>query len=330
MNDILSQIRALLKEFTGYFNSIGRFYLKYQLFFRVLFVNVLLSDIFGGEKLICDTGQPGCQEMCVNRFAPITFKKVWELELWMVLIVDGIFILFVYANKRVLDKKKYEKIRKRLRVEEKQVKGDKVIIYSALTAFGYVVMLIIRLMMEIYFLRVEYQLAVHQSGKTGIQAFSLPEKYHCLTHIGEEFGDIEVSGTKDSARSDIFYFSEPLLACSQSRIEVPCWIPISHMKTKGLYFMYGVLIISTCLTFLELVMVMLNKVCKRNSNKALNGCLNDASNYHTQRSMVSNVSNGNINGNLHQRFDQNIPILGNDKQDYVKLLPDNSGTTEWF
>lgn len=85
-----------------HFNTVGKLYLKYQLIFRVLFVNILLNDIFGGEKLICDTNQVGCNEMCVNRFAPITFKKLWELELWMVLIVTGVFIVFVFANQEVI------------------------------------------------------------------------------------------------------------------------------------------------------------------------------------------------------------------------------------
>ena len=60
MKELLDATNTLIKEFTFYLNRLGKFYLKYQLFFRVLFVNVLLRDIFGGEKLICDTGQPGC------------------------------------------------------------------------------------------------------------------------------------------------------------------------------------------------------------------------------------------------------------------------------
>lgn len=260
MRDILSTVTALISDLTFYFNPVGKLYLKYQLIFRVLFVGILLSDIFGGEKLVCDTSQVGCTDMCVNRFAPITFKKLWELELWLVLIVTGIFIIFVYMNKTVMDPSKYKKMKKYLNVHEKKVKGDKVVVYSKFISMGYMVMLVIRIFGEFYFLRLEYNLAVHQSGKTGFQAFMLPEKYHCLTHIDEE---IEVTGRKDSAQSKIFYIDEPLEACSQSRFEVPCWIPNSRMKQKGLIFMYGVLIVSTVISFIELLTVMFSACCKR-------------------------------------------------------------------
>ena len=60
MKDLLVATTALLENVTFYLNPIGKSYLKYQLFFRVLFVGVLLSDIFGGDSLICDSNQPGC------------------------------------------------------------------------------------------------------------------------------------------------------------------------------------------------------------------------------------------------------------------------------
>ena len=109
MKDLLAALNEIIKDITYYFNTVGQLYLKYQLIFRVLFVNILLNDIFGGEKLICDTKQVGCEEMCVNRFAPITFKKLWELELWMVLIITGVFIIFVFANQEVVKLEKNHK-----------------------------------------------------------------------------------------------------------------------------------------------------------------------------------------------------------------------------
>ena len=63
MRDILSTVTALISDLTFYFNPVGKLYLKYQLIFRVLFVGILLSDIFGGEKLVCDTSQVGCTDI---------------------------------------------------------------------------------------------------------------------------------------------------------------------------------------------------------------------------------------------------------------------------
>jgi len=235
MKDLLAALNEIIKDITYYFNTVGQLYLKYQLIFRVLFVNILLNDIFGGEKLICDTKQVGCEEMCVNRFAPITFKKLWELELWMVLIITGVFIIFVFANQevvkleknhkrfanfmsvrkyevdnggekhKIVDPEKLKKMEGDIRVQE----GGKVVIYSRLISFGYVVMLLMRIFMELYFLNLEYELAVHQSGHKGWNAFVLPEKYHCKTNMLKpiETGNHYVSNYKlpDANESSVFY-----------------------------------------------------------------------------------------------------------------------------
>ena len=108
--------------------------------------------------------------------------------------------------------------------------------------------------MEFYFLGLEYELAVHQSGHKGIDAFVLPEKYHCRTNSIKQV-DVsyeEIYNLPDANKSSVFYIDEKLEACSQQRFEVVCWIPNSRMKTKGLYFMYAVLIVSTFLSVVEL------------------------------------------------------------------------------
>lgn len=290
MRDILGQLQGLYKDITDYFNPVGRAYLQYQLIFRVMFVNILLSDIFGGWKLICDTQQVGCQEMCINRFAPISFKKLWELELWFVLIVECIYIIFMYLNASVeavienpdhknknskrLEKmagiRRYEvvdgKKRRIERGDEIRKTDNKVVVYSRFTSIGYFIMLVVRILVEIYFLHIEYQLAIHQTGKTGIEAFELPEKYHCRTHQMKEI-DGQSANEPDGEKSSVFYINEPLEACSQQRYEVVCWIPNSRMKTKGLYFMYMVLIVSTLLSVVELIWLASTSCCGTSKKK---------------------------------------------------------------
>ena len=140
-----------------------------------------------------------------------------------------------------------------------------------------------RIFMEFYFLNLEYELAVHQSGHKGWNAFVLPEKYHCRTNMVKVI-DVSYEDNyqlPDANKSSVFYrwvqqilksldnftikfwflspqfyIDEKLEACSQQRFEVVCWIPNSRMKTKGLYFMYAVLIVSTCLSIIELETVL--------------------------------------------------------------------------
>ena len=198
--------------------------------------------------------------MCVNRFAPITFKKLWELELWMVLIATGIFIIFVHANKTVMDPKRYKKLRKMLNFHEKKIKDGKVIVYSKFISVGYMVMLVLRIFMEFYFLQLEYNLAVHQSGKTGFQAFMLPEEWKCNTNMDN---NIEITGESRRDVSDIFFIGERNTACGKSRLEIDCWIPASRMKQKGLIFMYAVLMMQTFISFIELFVLLWQVCCRR-------------------------------------------------------------------
>merc|ERR1712151_1347212 len=122
--------------------------------------------------------------------------------------------------------------------------------------------------MECYFLSLEYELAVHQSGHTGWQAFILPEKYHCRTNMIKpiEVGYEANYRLPDANKSSVFYIDEKLEACSQQRFEVVCWIPNSRMKTKGLYFMYTVLIVSTVIRVIELITVIFT-FCKSRKSK---------------------------------------------------------------
>ena len=81
MKDFYGETAKLISELTNFVNPIGRFYLKFQFIFRIIFCSVLLNDVIKTE-LVCDTVQIGCKDMCLNRFAPLTFKKLWELEMY--------------------------------------------------------------------------------------------------------------------------------------------------------------------------------------------------------------------------------------------------------
>ena len=81
MKDLFVEASGLIKAVSDYVNPVGRMYLKFQFIFRLLFSGVMLSDIMKTE-LVCDTMQIGCKDMCLNRFAPLTFPKLWQLEMY--------------------------------------------------------------------------------------------------------------------------------------------------------------------------------------------------------------------------------------------------------
>ena len=274
MRELLATITELYKEISCLLNIVGKFYLKFQLIFRVLFVNILLSDLFSLPQLKCDTQQIGCESMCINRFAPITFIKLWQLELWYILFVSGLFVIFAYGNKKVHQQFAPEsRVFKMARMHQKPGKyrgnagSGPDFYYSRIITFGYVLMLVLRFSGELWFIYIERQLAIHQSGKSTISSnvfemFNLEEKFSCRTNSAEPLN----FGTK--VFSEIFHINEPLHACSQQVFEIPCWIPYSRMKSKGLYFMHLVLISGCFLTFVEL-MVSMVRICKKMNDREM-------------------------------------------------------------
>ena len=81
MKEFFAETTKLLSQVMDYVNPVGRLYLKFQLIFRMLFAGLMLGDIMKTE-LVCDTTQIGCKDMCINRFAPLTFPKLWSLEMY--------------------------------------------------------------------------------------------------------------------------------------------------------------------------------------------------------------------------------------------------------
>ena len=51
--------------------------------FRLFGYSAIGSQIYGDEEasFVCDTKQPGCKQMCYNRFAPISHMKFWGFQI---------------------------------------------------------------------------------------------------------------------------------------------------------------------------------------------------------------------------------------------------------
>ena len=162
---------------------------------RVVFMELLLGDVFDETDLICDTEQVGCERTCQNRFDTMTFKKLWEAEFYLCAVVTSIFVVFELTQRKYLKvvKRKYAKgkikstksFTSAINLKTVTKSGEKVetqIQYSSIISAGYIAMLVIRLAIECWFVKVEYNLGVHQSGNVGFYAFSLPERFDCLTN----------------------------------------------------------------------------------------------------------------------------------------------------
>jgi len=286
---VLNHLNTFFARISQYVNPVGKFYLQFQILCRVLVTSVFLDDLFEGAALECDTGQPGCEQNCINRFAPVNHKKVWEIEIFYVLFTVAVFLMFSYMNDHAY-KKFMRREEKKRRLAEKQnlhvtnAEFDKMVrmksqrsafgfkethqkkpakkgaepdtyVPSSLTTLGYIIMLVMRLFFELVFLYVENELSQHQSQKVGFwDRIFLKENWICPTNRDEPAVKQSINQLLPQAnRSTLFWISDENLACTQQPVTVTCWIPFSRMKSYAMFFMYMVLIASTVLTVGELM-----------------------------------------------------------------------------
>ena len=106
----------------------------------------------------------------------------------------------------------------------------------------YIIHLIFRFGLEVFFLYLTYLLQKQQSKKAGIAALWVPEKYEC-TH-----GATEASS-----------------ACSQNPL-IPCWVSRPWEKTIFLHYMLIVTILSIFVCFAEVIYVMMRTSSKGYKN----------------------------------------------------------------
>lgn len=265
----MARMKEFKQLFYDYFNPVGRLHFQIQIICRVIVCGVFLDDLFDVPELECDTSQVGCTAMCTNRFAPVNHKRIWEMELFMILCCIAVFTVFHFANQSMYRQKKHpEKLR--FKTKEKWGKDTtepRTVIESRITRCGYMVMLCVRLCSEVIFLWLENQLGQHQSQNVSFwDRFWLKEQWVCATNNLDAASQDSLDNLVPIAnRSTAFWTDDLNLACIQQKVTVTCWIPFSRMKSYGLWFMYVTLVISTILTVLELAYEFVYHQCCKSS-----------------------------------------------------------------
>jgi len=245
--------------------------------FRSFIVAVVGGSVYGDESgnFKCDTNQPGCQNVCFNRFSPISHLRFWAFQLLFVCLPTIIFMGFAqfelakvnllksqteeenakitanetyfgsntyYSNKKKLEKKcaRYgvDKLKKKTTIAKEGVVN---VAWTPRIRTIFIVHLIARFGMECLFIYLSYLLQQQQSKKTGLAAMWVPEKYEC-TH-----GEFEMNS-----------------ACSQNTL-IPCWVSRPWEKTIFMLYMTIVSIVSAIICIVEFVYVL-----TRTTRKSLN------------------------------------------------------------
>lgn len=257
--NILSNVETAYAKLGKDINPVGQFNLKLQLLIRILFMQVFLAQLFKDDdkeaKLDCDVKNIGCEDVCKNRFMPISHWRFWHIELyaWMlsIFIMIGLrYIVDKTVAASVAAKSNPKMTRNSTLIKQgehfKKLKDEDTT--PALIKIGYLITLFVRFGFEYWCLKIEMELNRNQSQNAGFwPGLSLNEKWMCYTD-GDRDDDLP-----EANRSAIFWHGEENLACTNAEKSVPCWIAKSRMKSWGLKLMYIALLINFFMTLGEIL-----------------------------------------------------------------------------
>ncbi|KAG9477993.1 gap junction beta-1 protein-like [Eleutherodactylus coqui] len=77
---------AILSGVSRHSTGIGRIWLSVVFIFRIMVLVVAAESAWGDEKssFTCNTEQPGCNSVCYDHFFPISYIRLWALQLIIV------------------------------------------------------------------------------------------------------------------------------------------------------------------------------------------------------------------------------------------------------
>ncbi|TUG71448.1 Gap junction beta-7 protein [Bagarius yarrelli] len=79
-------LQSVLSGVNKYSTSIGRIWLSVLFIFRILVFVAAAENVWKDESkdFVCNTQQPGCENVCFDRFFPVSQARLWALQLIMV------------------------------------------------------------------------------------------------------------------------------------------------------------------------------------------------------------------------------------------------------
>ncbi|XP_039604019.1 gap junction beta-7 protein-like [Polypterus senegalus] len=90
-------LRDLLSGVNKYSTVIGRIWLSVVFIFRILIYVAAAEQVWKDEQkdFVCNTNQPGCENVCFDHFYPISQVRLWALQLIMVSTPSLLVVLHV-------------------------------------------------------------------------------------------------------------------------------------------------------------------------------------------------------------------------------------------
>ncbi|XP_071376480.1 gap junction beta-4 protein-like [Centroberyx affinis] len=96
-------LQGLLSGVNKYSTAFGRIWLSVVFIFRLMVFVVAAEKVWGDEQkdFDCNTRQPGCLNVCYDHFFPISYTRLWALQLIFVTCPSLLVVLHVaYREER--------------------------------------------------------------------------------------------------------------------------------------------------------------------------------------------------------------------------------------
>ncbi|XP_039248917.2 gap junction delta-2 protein-like [Styela clava] len=133
-------LEKMLADVATHSTLIGKYWFSFLFVFRVITVLSVGDKVYGDEqsRFICNTLQPGCDNVCFNRFSPISHIRFWAMQILLVSLPSVIFIVWAMhsLNKVQLKKDKLEKEMNQVEAATDPMAKDPVMKNSARNRFS--------------------------------------------------------------------------------------------------------------------------------------------------------------------------------------------------
>uniref|UniRef100_A0A3Q1EKF2 Gap junction protein n=1 Tax=Acanthochromis polyacanthus TaxID=80966 RepID=A0A3Q1EKF2_9TELE len=220
-----SFLTRLLEEIHNHSTFVGKIWLTVLIVFRIVLTAVGGESIYYDEqsKFVCNSGQPGCENVCYDAFAPLSHVRFWVFQIILVATPSLMYLGYHSSTEQAEDHDEEDPII--YEMTEAEIKGKvrhdgrQRIKEDGLMRI-YVIQLLARSLLEVAFL----------CGQYFLYGFAVPATYVC---------------------SD--------LPCPHS---VDCFVSRPTEKTIFLLIMYTVSVLCLVLNIWEMLHLGIGTICE--------------------------------------------------------------------
>lgn len=110
-----SFLTRLLDEISNHSTFVGKIWLTVLIVFRIVLTAVGGETIYYDEqsKFVCNTQQPGCENVCYDAFAPLSHVRFWIFQVIMITVPTIMYLGFAMHKIARMDDSEYRVVRPR-------------------------------------------------------------------------------------------------------------------------------------------------------------------------------------------------------------------------